>query len=268
MTNTQTYIMEDPREAQRLLDKVDADAWIAKFLEPRLQGVRSLLSVGCGPAVFLRELAEAHPEIDVVGVDLSSSRISEAEKRLRGIPNASARVGSAQALPFEANSFDLVFSRFLMEYLPDKPLAVQEMDRVCRPVGEILLQDLDGQLVWHFPEDQDLQDTTEKVLCYLAGTGFDPFVGRKLFSLCRGAKLTDIQVQIDPYHLYAGTIDETHFSQWKSKLDIAAPQLKAALGSEAAAREYSTQFLKYLRNPDTLTYSNVFTVTATKPHQK
>jgi len=120
-------------------------------------------------------------------------------------------VGSALALPFEANSFDLVFSRFLMEYLPDKPLAVQEMARVCRPEGEILLQDLDGQLVWHFPEDRDLQDTTEKVLHYLAGTGFDPFVGRKLFSLCRGAKLTDIQVQVDPYHLYAGTIDETHF---------------------------------------------------------
>jgi SAM-dependent methyltransferase len=242
MTNTQTYIMEDPREAQRLLDKVDAHAWISRFLEPRLEGVKSLLSVGCGPAVFLRELAETHPEIDVVGVDLSPSRISEAEKRLRGIPNASARVGSALALPFEANSFDLVFSRFLMEYLPDKPLALQEMARVCRAEGEILLQDLDGQLVWHFPEDRELQDTTEKVLRYLAGTGFDPFVGRKLFSLCRGAKLTDIQVQVDSYHLYAGTIDEIQFSQWKSKLDIAAPQLKAALGSEEAAREYSRRF--------------------------
>src|SRR5437762_129342 len=109
MTYTQTYIMEDPREAQRLLDKVDADAWICKFLESRLSGVRSLLSVGCGPAVFLRELAESHPEIEVVGIDLSPSRIGEAEKRLRGLPNAHAHVGSALSLPFEANSFDLVF---------------------------------------------------------------------------------------------------------------------------------------------------------------
>src|SRR5215470_20320292 len=116
MTNTQTYIMEDPREAQRLLDKVDADAWIAKFLEPRLSGVKRLLSVGCGPAVFLRELAESHPEIEVVGVDLSASRIAEAEKRLRGLPNAHAHVGSALGLPFGENSFDLVFSRFLMKY--------------------------------------------------------------------------------------------------------------------------------------------------------
>src|SRR5215470_10695453 len=108
MTNTQAYIMEDPREAQRLLDKVDADAWISKYLESHLSGVRSLLSVGCGPGVFLRELAESHPEIEVVGVDLSPSRVSEAEKRLRGIPNARACVGNALSLPFETNSFDLV----------------------------------------------------------------------------------------------------------------------------------------------------------------
>jgi SAM-dependent methyltransferase len=268
MANTQTYIMEDPREAQRLLDKVDADVWVSKYLEPHLSGVKSLLSVGCGPGVFLRELAESHPEIDVVGVDLSASRISEAEKRLFGIPNARACVGNALSLPFEANSFDLVFSRFLLEYLPDKPLAVQEMARVCRPGGELLLQDLDGQLVWHFPEDRELQSTTEKVLNYLGRTGFDPFVGRKLFSLCRGAKLADIQVQLDPYHLYAGSIDKIHFSQWQSKLDIATPQLKAALGSEKAARDYSSQFLEYLRSPETLTYSCLFTVIATKPQPK
>jgi len=264
MTNSPAYIMEDPREAQRLLDKVDSDAWISKFLEPHLPGIRSLLSVGCGPGVFLRELAEQYPEVDVVGVDISSSRISEAEKRLRGLPNARARVGNALSLPFEANSFDLVFCRFLLEYLPDKQLAVSEMARVCSPGGRLVLQDLDGQLVWHFPEDSELQGTTERVLKHLDGTGFDPFVGRKLFSLCRGAKLSDIQVQVDPYHLYAGRIDEIQFSQWKSKLDIATPQLKAALGSEEAARGYAERFLGYLQSPETLTYSCLFTVTGTK----
>jgi SAM-dependent methyltransferase len=268
MTNAQAYIMEDPREAQRLLDKVDSDAWISKFLEPRLTGVRSLLSVGCGPGVFLRELAENHPEIDIVGVDISPSRVSEAEKRLRGLPNARACVGDALSLPFESNSFDLVFSRFLLEYLPDKLRAVREMARVCSQGGKLLLQDLDGQLIWHFPEDAELQDDTKRILNHLDGTGFDPFVGRKLFSLCLGAKLTDIQVHVEPYHLYAGSISEREFSQWKSKLEIAAPQLKAALGNEEAAREYSRRFLGYLRSPETLTYSCLFTVTATKLGQK
>jgi SAM-dependent methyltransferase len=266
MTNNHTYIMEDPREAQRLLDKVDPHAWIARFLDPILPQVRRLLSVGCGPGVFLRELAESHPEIEVVGVDMSPERVRGAESRLRDLPNARACVGNALSLPFEADSFDLVFSRFLIEYLPDKLRAVQEMARVCGPGGKLLLQDLDGQLVWHYPEDVELQNATERILSHLTSTGFDPFVGRKLFSLCLGAALTNLSVQVDPYHLYAGCINEKEFSQWQSKLDIALPQMVAALGSKEAAQEYSGRFLEYLRRPETLTYSCLFTVTATKPY--
>jgi len=81
MTNPQAYIMDHPKEAQRLLDKVDAEAWISKYLQPNLPHVKSLLSVGCGPGVFLREVAEKNPQIEVAGVDLSESRIRDAEQR-------------------------------------------------------------------------------------------------------------------------------------------------------------------------------------------
>lgn len=265
MTNTTAYIMEHPREAQRLLDKVDAPAWIERYIEPYLPETGSFLSVGCGPAVFLREMAENRPELEVVGVDVSSARIRDAEQRLRGVSNARACQGNAMSLPFETNAFDVVFCRFLIEYLPDKLLAVREMARVCKPGGTILLQDLDGQLVWHFPEDPDLQPATEKIVSSLAKTGFDPFVGRKLFSLCLQAGLSDARVQVEPYHMYAGTIDEKEFSNWQAKLEIALPQIKAALGSEELARTYSDRFLEYLRDPETLSYSCLFTVSATKP---
>jgi ubiquinone/menaquinone biosynthesis C-methylase UbiE len=264
MTTAPPYIMDDPREGQRLLDKADPGTWIAKFLAAHLPHVKNILSVGCGPGVFLREIAESHPGIEVVGVDASAKRIADAQRRLSGLSNARACLGDALELPFEANRFDLVFCRFLLEYLPDKPLAVHEMERVCRQGGKVLLQDLDGQLVWHFPEDAELQQTTERVITHLAASGFDPFVGRKLFSLCVGGGLGDVKVQLDPYHLYAGTIDETQFSQWRTKLEIARPQLVAVLGDEQAAANYSERFLAYLKNPDTLTYSCLFTVTGTK----
>jgi ubiquinone/menaquinone biosynthesis C-methylase UbiE len=264
MTIAHSYIMEHPTEGQRLLDKVDAHAWISKYLEAHLSQAQSLLSVGCGPGVFLQEIAEAHREIEVVGVDKSPLRVQQAEQRLRGLPNVRAFVGDATKLRFEPDTFDLVFCRFLLEYLPDKLLAVQEMARVCRQGGQVLLQDLDGQLLWHFPEDAELQRATERVVDYLATTGFDPFVGRKLFSLCLRAGLTNITVQLDPYHLYAGTIEKKQFSQWQTKLEIARPQLEAALGSEGSATEYSERFLAYLQSPETLTYSCLFTVTARK----
>lgn len=264
MPVTHSYIMEHPAEGQRLLDKADAPAWIAKYLNRHLPHIRSLLSVGCGPGVFLREIAESHPEINVVGVDKSAQRVAQAEDRLSGLPNAQARVGDALELPFDSNRFDFVFSRFLLEYLPRKEDAVREMSRVCREQGQIMLQDLDGQLLWHFPEDTELQRTCERVLEYLKQTGFDPFVGRKLFHLCLKTGLSDVAVQVEPYHLYAGRIGENDFSHWQSKLEIAQPQIVAALGSKSAAREFTTRFLNYLLDPATLTYSCLFTVTASK----
>jgi SAM-dependent methyltransferase len=265
MNTPSTYIMEDPREAQRLLDKVDPEVWIARFLEPHLAGVKSFLSVGCGPGVFLRELALAYPSMRIVGVDVSPARVRDAAQRLSGLSNARATVGDATSLSFDANSFDFVFSRFLMEYVPDKQGAVREMARVCAPGGSVMLQDLDGQLTWHFPEDPGLQQDTNNILRHLARSGFDPFVGRKLFSFCLAAKLTEARVQVDPYHLYAGSIGEKDLANWRVKLEIAQTQIKVALGSDTAAQEFSARFLAYLRNPETLTYSCLFTVTAKKP---
>lgn len=264
MNTMQSYIMEDSSEGQRLLDKADAYAWIPKYVGSHLAKARSVLSVGCGPGVFLREIAQSHPNIEVTGVDKSAIRIQQAEQRFRGLPNVHAFVGDVMELPFESSRFDLVFCRFLLEYLPDKDSAVREICRVCRNGGTVLLQDLDGQLLWHFPEDVELQQMTERVVKYLQSTGFDPFVGRKLFSLCVTAGLSDISVQVDPYHLYAGRIGEKQFSQWQAKLRIARPHIVSVFGSEEAAKNYSQRFLDYLLDPETLTYSCLFTVTARK----
>jgi ubiquinone/menaquinone biosynthesis C-methylase UbiE len=168
-------------------------------------------------------------------------------------------------MQFPSDSFDLVYSRMLFEYLHDKERAAAEMVRVCRPGGSVLIQDLDGQLLWNYPEDPVVQCAVEKVVAGLASTGFDPFVGRKLFSLAHKAGLKNIEVQVECYHLIAGEIDLRILRQWELKLEIAVPWIARILGDERAASELAQRFLEYLRRPDTLTYSNVFTVTGVKP---
>jgi hypothetical protein len=71
-------------------------------------------------------------------------------------------------------------------------------------------------------------------------------------------------VQVECYHLIAGEIEPAILRQWELKLEIAGPQLALLLGSEREAREQSQRFLAYLRRPDTLTYSTMFTVTGEK----
>jgi len=263
-TATADYIMEDPREAMRLELKVDPHAWVQKYLAHRIRAGAQVLSVGCGPGVIIRELCTLDPSIQATGLDISDERVQEAKGR--NLENAQANFvrGDAQAMDFASNRFDLVYSRMLMEYLKDKESAVKEMVRVCKRGGAVLLQDLDGQLLWHYPEDPVVQGTAERVVRALSSTGFDPFVGRKLFSLAHRAGLENIDVEVEAYHLIAGEIEPAILKQWELKLEIAGPQLARLLGSASEAREQSRRFLEYLCRPDTLTYSTVFTVTGEK----
>jgi ubiquinone/menaquinone biosynthesis C-methylase UbiE len=259
------YFMEDPREASRLERKVDPKAWMKKYLEPHLFPGAEVLCVGCGPGTILRAISNAYPAVTGTGIDISASRIQVAKEN--NIRNKRLRffTGDAHQMQFASASFDLVYSRMLLQYAANKESAVNEMVRVCRPGGTVLMQDLDGQLVWHYPEEGLMQQTIERVLKSLSKTGFDPFVGRKLFWLARNAGLENIRVQVECYHLIAGEIDPAMLEQWELKLQIARPQMAAALGSDYEADEEIRRFMNYLRRQDTLTYSNVFTVTGDKP---
>jgi SAM-dependent methyltransferase len=259
------YIIEDPREALRLELKVDPVAWVQKYLAHRVCPGGEVLSVGCGPGVILRSVANLDSSIKATGIDISSDRLQQARERNRDNPRVQFVCGDAQSMEFQSDRFDLVYCRMLLQYLKEKERAVCEMARVCKPGGTVLLQDLDGQLLWHYPEDPSVQRTLEKVVAALGATGFDPFVGRKLFWLARNAGLTNIDVQPECYHLIAGEADPHILKQWELKLEIARPQMSRVLGSESEARKQSQAFLDFLRRPDTLTYSTVFTVTGEKP---
>jgi NADPH:quinone reductase-like Zn-dependent oxidoreductase/SAM-dependent methyltransferase len=262
MSNNDQYIMDDPREAGRLADKVNAAEWVEKYLSPHLECAGEVLDVGCGPATIATQVAKRWPNARVTGVELNDRKLDTTTTLP---PNLVIRSASALSLPFPDSQFDLVYCRFLLEYLGDKAKAIREMVRVCRPGGTVILQDLDGQMVWHYPPDESLDESINKVITGLRKTGFDPFVGRKLFSLAQSASLIKLQVKAESYHLFAGAIDDVNFRLWELKLDIVRPAAAKILGSDAEAATLKTRYLNYLRRTDTLTYSTVFTVSGVKP---
>jgi ubiquinone/menaquinone biosynthesis C-methylase UbiE len=259
------YFMEDPREADRLEQKVNPEAWVKKYLERYLHPELEVLCVGCGPGNILRAISAMQPTILATGIDISHKRIEQARERSAAYPKLQFYCGNATELQFSRRTFDVVYTRMLLQYLSQKEKAVAEMVRVAKPGATVLLQDLDGQLIWHYPEDPVMQNAVVQVTAALAESGFDPLVGRKLFWLAQKAGLEQIEVQVEPYHLVAGEIDPTAAQQWKLKLEIARPSMVLALGSEKEADEQIRRFMDYLSRPDTLTYSNVFTITGKKP---
>ncbi|MEU6168736.1 methyltransferase domain-containing protein [Streptomyces tanashiensis] len=258
------YLMEDRREAGRLVAKVDADAWVREYLDPVLPtGAGRVLDVGAGPGHIAEAVLRARPDAEVTAFDGNPDRLAAGT----GNPAGDALVrhsGDARALPFDDGSFDLVYSRLMLQYVAERERAVAEMARVTRPGGRVVLFDLDGQLVWHDPVGPALRAALDPVTEALAATGFDPHTGRRLFALARRAGLTDLAVRVDPYHLIAGRIDPVEREQWALKLDIARPLIARALGGPAEAADRAVEvFLAHLDSEETLTYSVAFTVTGT-----
>ncbi|AKA02381.1 methyltransferase domain-containing protein [Streptomyces noursei] len=257
---TVPYLMEDRREAGRLVAKVDADAWVRTYLDPVLPsapGAR-VLDVGAGPGHIAEAVLRARPAAEVVAFDGNPARLAAGGPAGTG---PQRRSGDARALPLEDGSFDVVYSRLMLQYVAERDVAVAEMARVTRPGGTVVLFDLDGQLVWHDPLGPELRALLDPVTQALTAAGFDPHTGRRLYGLARRAGLTDLDVRVDPYHLIAGRIDPVQRGQWELKLDIARPLIARALGSPQAGDEAVAAFLAHLDSAETLTYSVAFTVT-------
>lgn len=253
--------MDDPRESDRLEGKVSAADWIDKYFERINDAGKITLEVGCGPGTLLDGIKAQYPDQTVFGVDISLERLSYS--------HAKDSIHFVQAngltLPFPKETFDSIYTRFLLEYLSEREQAVKEMYRVCKPGGKILLQDLDGQLVTNWPIDDGLAVKIDKIIEVLSNTGFDPFVGRKIFSMARACGLENIIVSVEPYHLIAGAIEIEQRNLWEIKLDIARPLIASALGNRQEADHFIDQYLDYFDNPDTFTYSNLVTVVGLKP---
>ncbi|MBF0555002.1 MAG: methyltransferase domain-containing protein [Nitrospirae bacterium] len=261
--------MENEKEVERLSIKVDSDKWVEKYIQPLAKNVDSItiIDLGCGPGTIACSVARNYPDSTIYAIDNSKTKIDEIQKNINSykLNNIYGMLSDAYSLPFNENTFDIVYCRFLLEYLDNPNEILKEMFIVTKTNGTVLIQDLDGQLLWHYPIDNELQNKIVKVVNYLnKTTGFDQFIGRKLYNLFFTSRFYDIDIKIETYHLFAGKIDEFNHKIWDLKLDIAMPKIIEVLG-EFEALSFKKQMLEYFLREDTLTYSTLFTVTGKKP---
>lgn len=95
----------------------------------------TILDVGCGGGWLVRELARRVPEGRAVGMDLSDEMLDHARRNSANVGNAEFIVGSVDAIPRPADSFDKVISVESSYYWPDPAAGVREIFRVLRPGG-------------------------------------------------------------------------------------------------------------------------------------
>ncbi len=104
--------------------------------DARLRSGLRVLDLGSGtgyPALLSAQTVG--PSGSVIGIDLAEQMLEVARRKATrlGLTNVTFRTGDVTTLPFDANSFDAITSRFCLMFLPEIPKAAAEIARVLRP---------------------------------------------------------------------------------------------------------------------------------------
>lgn len=124
------------------------DEWANLVAEAaRVQEGQRVLDVACGTGILARTVADrVGPRGAVVGIDPNEGMLAVARRKA---PQIEWHQAHAEALPFEANHFDVVASQFGLMFFADRQLAIQEMMRMLRPGGRLAVAVWDS--VENFP---------------------------------------------------------------------------------------------------------------------
>lgn len=114
-------------------------AFLERFIE-RVGVPGTVLSVGCGPAVAEFALAERHPEVELLGVDLAPAVIEDnrAEADRRGLGNVAFAVDALPALAVEGE-FDVVYCVATLFFVSEVEAALEALWGRVAPGGHLVV---------------------------------------------------------------------------------------------------------------------------------
>ena len=101
----------------------------------------SVLELGCGPAHLWKTNLDRLPTgWSITLSDFSTGMLEQAQQNLGERASAFRfEVIDAQAIQFEANTFDAVIANHMLYHVPDRAQALAEMRRVLKPGGKVYL---------------------------------------------------------------------------------------------------------------------------------
>ena len=107
-----------------------------------LQAGHRVLDLATGTGDLAIEIARAHRDVSVVGLDPSVNMLDRAGEKLDCQDAIDLVVGDAQNLEFDDRSFDSACMAFGIRNVPDRAKALREVSRVLAPGGRFAILEL------------------------------------------------------------------------------------------------------------------------------
>lgn len=166
----------------------------------KIEAGHKVLDVGCGTGIDTLALSQLVGSTgEVFGVDYDRDMVAEAGQRAEKA-GVSAWVRHKQAdaasLPFETGHFDSCRSERLFQHLLNPAGALEEMARVTKANGWVVVLDTDGG---SFGTDTSEVDVERRLARFLADNlGHNGYSGRQLYRLFKKQGLVNISLEVLP----------------------------------------------------------------------
>jgi len=277
-----TYFVQDRKNEKeftrlKIQDRMITTAMggvLAEQTDPAV--FRRVLDVGCGTGGWLVDVAQAYPEMSLVGIDVSQRMIKYARTQA-GACHLDDRIefyvmDALGTLDFLAACFDLVNLRFGVSFVRtwDWPKILAEL-RITRPGGVVRVTDIEAM---HQSNSPALMRLLEILQCafYRAGHLFTQEttgVTGHLARLLDQYGCEQVQVKVHAVKYQAGTPEgEAYYEDMMLGFRTVRPFIQKW---GCASKDYEAiyqQALGEMRQPDFLATANLLTAWGSKPRPK
>ncbi len=264
-----SYLMENDEEIVRLEVKTSIDAVIQQALWCGVKPGQRILDAGCGPGKvtsILRDIIQ--PGGEIVGADGSEKRLQHARKLYGHLSGIDFRQHNLREPLTDAEGFDLIWVRFVLEYFRDDcPSIIKNLCTALKPGGTLCLLDLDHNSLNHYEMPARLEGMINKVMERLQKEcNFDPYAGRRLYSILYDLGFHDIEVNVVPHHLIYGKIRKEDAYNWAKKMEVTCSKMEGLFEEyPGGVGGFASEFTNFIVDPRRFTYTPLIMCKGAKP---
>jgi SAM-dependent methyltransferase len=186
-----------------------------------------VVEIGCGTglvSLWMAQVVGTGGSVTAMDVSHDQLRVAERSAVAAGVTNVSFQAASAYDTSLPEQSFDLVYSRFLMCHLTQPLKALAEMRRLLKSGGVLVCEDHDDGGILTEPPTRAYKRLVEISQAVNRAHGLDSYIGLKLPRLMRDAGFSTPEVRTNQITLLRGTGKRF----WEITLREAADDILAA----------------------------------------